>query len=1224
MTRYLILTLAALPILAQTPVETDVYRCGAWFPINSDEGLARYQQAGFNLMQYNERYADWAVEHGFKFIHGVSQRGMPANVNQPFEANDGTRSMSVGLFTSINFNAPTVAAWWQTAVPEQVRETKHPDQVAYWKVHNEFGYHAAKYWDYSPGSIAKYQRWLAAKYTRVADLNTKWGTTYASFEAIQPPRELPTDALANWLDWRRYTSWSFADYFSSTGELIQGVVPGAKTSDNFYPTTPLQGWDMFELARQTDYVAFDLYEIGRWERLARGLDLGRSAASAWGKPFSMMEYHSGPNNWVHAVTAEDLWIEGAMALGRECRSIQWFRFAPGGGGREQGIHAIVATDGGPTERLTAVRDISEKTARLAPLLAKTSIRPQVAVFNSADDAYLGSATQQSSWGTMTYAQRVAAVLDDAYIAYELIDPVALIANGTKSYKAIIVPGSWVISDEAHARLKRFIADGGAVLWLAGSDAYDGFGKPRRSPVPPADDPRGPWTAAVVDTADGWRASWGLDAPQDDAVAAQRSQALARLLTERAKVEPIAKLTVGGVAGRIDVQRVIDPRADLVFFSHQYVKGMLWDDDWDYHPEQAPRNVVVDLPANGVRGDTAYALLPGSTAIERWPLQRQGDRIRFTIPRLAPTAWVLLQRQWQPLVGIQMPPRVTPGATVTVQVTVDNLGAEAVAGNVALAAPAGWTVTPQGQPTFTGLAADGRAEVAFQVKVPADAELDPFAVEHGLTATVTFTGGRSGKLTATATPVVSPALAAELVYQGKLVNPQQEMAPPLMRWGWEREVIIPPPPPVAVRAETPVRMTIQADPSLVGKTVKLALQPEGQVSPAEVRITSPTQVIDAKVTMQQVGPHTLLLDGGQVTAKEAFEAGLNTETVQAQLATSLEAPVKWTTLAQLCLGARGAEARLTPVTIPIELDERDTQWAQVLDEQGNPVPAQVMPGQVVLAADIPANGTRRYTVADWVARSRGPATPQAVSSEPTAAGLLVKGQGYGVEFDTRLGLIRQMVGPNDVAVAPHRTGVVARLADGGEWAPDGKTGATDLSTAVSPVAATIQFGRTLGPQRALQVAETWRLEGHRIAVALTIRNVAPSTIDLAGLDYELGFDPQALPRWRQVGAGGQERSGELPESMSGNETERLLDIMNAAGAGYAIRLGRNALASKWQNGFAGLFHSAARTRIGLFGGIRLDPGDYVLTEFELWPHDAPLAADDAAVPEIVQAVRAVAD
>ena len=1224
MTRLSILLLSTtVPLLAQTPVETGVYRCGSWFPMNNPEGLKRYQQAGFSLIQYNAQYADWAIEHGFKFIHSVSQRGMSQGVARPFEANDGTKSMSVGLFTSINFNAPSVAAWWQTAVPEQVRETKHADQVAYWKVHNEFGYHAAKFWDYSPGSIAKYQTWLQAKYGDVATLNARWGTKHTSFDAIQPPRELPTEQMANWLDWRRYTSWSFADYFHTTDGLIEQVVPGARTADNFYPTSPLQGWDMFELARQTDYVAFDLYEIGRWERLARGLDLGRSAAAAWDKPFSMMEYHSGPNNWVHAVTAEDLWIEAAMALGRECRSIQWFRFAPGNGGREQGIHAILDSEGGPTERLTAVRDISEKTSRLAPILAKTRIRPPVAILTSADDSYLNAGLRQSEWAPRVAAERVAEALDDAYIAHEQLDPVALVARDSLAYRAIVVAGLQVVADEALAKLQQFQAAGGTVLWLAGSKAYDGYGQPRRQRVEPAEQPRGPWALdQVVETADGLQASWGLEAAQDEQVDQQRSLAIEKLLAERAKVTPIATVRTNDFPGRLDIQRVRDDRADLLFLSHQYPKGMLWDDDWDYHPDQAPKNLQLTIPAEGVVGDVAYGLLPGTSAVQRWPLKRQGEALSLTIPAIAPSAWVLLPRKWQPLVGLDAPVRVSRNQTLSVAVTVDNLGAEAIGGSVALNVPEGWSAKAQGAPTFAGLAAGARASVAFQVTIPADAPEDPFAVENGVTAQVTFTAGRTGTLQATWTPKVAPPIEASLVYHGQLINPQQEMAPAIMRWGWEREVHIPPPPPVAVRADTPVTVTIDAEPSLVGQTVKLSLTPDGTITPSQVKLTAATQSFEAVVKLPQVGPHKLVVDAGAVRADETFEVGLNDETVVAALAKPPLCPPRFQAFAHLAVGARGAPARLTPVTIPLTLDVPDTRFMQVLDDQGHPIPAQVTPTQVILAADIPADETRSYTVAYWRARNRGPSTPAAVTTEPTAAGLLVSGQGYGVEFDTQLGLVRQMLGPDGAVFAPERTGVVAKLADGGEWAPDGEHGATDLATAASPVLATIEYGRPLGPEGQLLVSEKWQLEGTRIAVALTIRNVSSGTIDLSGLDYELGFSPAALPRWRQISATGQERDGELPESLSGTEHDRLLDFVNAAGAGFGLQLGRNALASKWQAGFAGLFHNPARTRIGLFGGLRLDPADYVLTEFVLWPHVTPLAVQDATVPEIVSTSKAL--
>ena len=94
-------------------------------------------------------------------------------------------------------------------------------------------------------------------------MNDGWKTTWASFDAVEPPRKDLADNLANWLEWRRFTSWNFARYFRETGDMLRKILPNAKVSDNFYITPGLDGWDLFELAKQTDYMAMDIYAIGR-------------------------------------------------------------------------------------------------------------------------------------------------------------------------------------------------------------------------------------------------------------------------------------------------------------------------------------------------------------------------------------------------------------------------------------------------------------------------------------------------------------------------------------------------------------------------------------------------------------------------------------------------------------------------------------------------------------------------------------------------------------------------------------------------------------------------------------------------------------------------------------------------------------------------------------------------------------------------------------------------
>ena len=79
----------------------------------------------------------------------------------------------------------------------------------------------------------------------------------------------------------------------------------------------------------------------------------------------------------------------------------------------------------------------------------------------------------------------------------------------------------------------------------------------------------------------------------------------------------------------------------------------------------------------------------------------------------------------------------------------------------------------------------------------------------------------------------------------------------------------------------------------------------------------------------------------------------------------------------------------------------------------------------------------------------------------------------------------------------------------------------------------------------------------------------------------------------------------------------MDWFDESGAGIALTLGRCALATKFQSGFAGARHSARSTTIEMLRNVRLDPGDRAFAEFELWPHRRPLAV--AASPVVVPVV-----
>lgn len=1188
----LLALLAGFLLEAAPPVETAIYRTGAWFAPTNEAQREMYLKGGFNMVPYTGQVRDWAAEQDMVFIGGVYSHGLPRDVARPFEASDGSQSMSVGLFTHINFNAPSVEEWWERRVPELVRNMPHAERIAYWKVHNEFGYHSGKIYDYSPGSIAKYRAWLGRRYADIAELNAKWSTDHPAFAAIEPPRtpeQMQAD-IANWLEWRRFTCWKFADYFKTTGDMIRQIVPGAQVSDNFYTTSPMNGWDNFELARQTDYLAYDIYDISRWQALLDKLDHARAAAAAYDVPFMIMEYHAGPNHFVTEVTRRDLLIETNVALARECRAIQWFRWIPGGDGREQGIHGMMDSQGQPTERFTAAAETSAFTQRLAPLLLQSRTLDPIAVLTSTDTAFLAVTKRGNPWTARNRWNHLNRMLNAARIPFTEIDPAWLAERDPSRFRAILVGNLPVLSDEALAKLRAYASQGGTVVFHPDSASLDGYGQPRGDSAYLAESERVvPWTVRrrrdgqgpiVVETVGQGRfvhCAWELPVRFEPGDAGPEEYAA--LLAEQAGVRGFLRDDPPAPDPLVDLRLLQAGPCRLLFATDLELGGS----------ERTIRVALRDLaPATPV-----FALDLRSAAVRKLELQDGA----FALD-LAPDALALVaDRPWQPLLGLDAPKTLHPGDRFTATVTIDNLAAVPVSGEATLAVPAGWQAVPA-NPGFADLAPGARAAVAFAVTVPADAAIDHFGIENPLVAGVEFTAGRSGVLSVRHLPFLLPPLDVRVSYLGRDLNPWQEMQPAVMRWGWDREVVTPPAPPVSCRADAPVALRVRLAPRLLGQRLELTVSGPGQprVQPASLTLEQADMVADITLFLPEPGEYELIAQCAGERIVVPLTSGVHTHTVAAAQGWEPKIPVGWTPVARLGVGARDAAACGDAVSIPVPAIEGNLA---VFDADGEPVAAGIGAGHVTLAADVPRDGVRVYTLA------RGPeelAVPPRVRLGRLEDGALaVSGDHYRICFDPALGIVR-WIELDGQRVAPYRTGLVAVTAEGVEQAPDASSRVDSLAISVSPVAADIEFSAL---RHGLRVSQTWRLEAARIGVELRVVNDSRQPLAFGELRYEFGFCPEHLPNWRQRLDGERAEEGSLPAGFGAMHGAPLADFLAESGAGIAVRPGRCAMMTKWHTGPLGIRHSAMRTDLGLLAGISMDPGDTVLAEFDILPHRGPL-------------------
>ncbi|MFC5406695.1 discoidin domain-containing protein [Cohnella soli] len=84
-------------------------------------------------------------------------------------------------------------------------------------------------WVYDDNAKAKFRQWLQTKYATIADVNLAWGTTYAGWSDIQPPKPLRTgmpgsyDTRQSWSDLMFWLRDHLANYTRQTIEAVRSA-----------------------------------------------------------------------------------------------------------------------------------------------------------------------------------------------------------------------------------------------------------------------------------------------------------------------------------------------------------------------------------------------------------------------------------------------------------------------------------------------------------------------------------------------------------------------------------------------------------------------------------------------------------------------------------------------------------------------------------------------------------------------------------------------------------------------------------------------------------------------------------------------------------------------------------------------------------------------------------------------------------------------------------------
>ena len=341
------------------------------------------------------------------------------------------------------------------------------------------GYKSEPMFCYCPSSMARFREWLKTKYGSLDNLDEAWHRTFTDWKQVEPPRFGTILTYTNFMDWRVYYGYKFAEDLKLRNEAVKAVDPSHLTTSHAPNPSPLvrtladpyDPTDDYLMKDSVDYFGTSFYpkltSVDRnWtlQRQVLAMDLTNSITG--GRGFYVGELQSGYG--VHGtiigspVTSSDfdMWTWGMVARG--ARAINFYAFYPMNAGYESGGYGLINLDGTLTERSVHAGEIAKRIQENSDLLLQSHPEPaEAAIIFNPLVPLLGGYDEQGS--RTAIHQAVAGyhrMFFERNLPLDVLSSRELSQAVLQRYKLVIVPYAlMMISDEADV-LQQYVKDGG--------------------------------------------------------------------------------------------------------------------------------------------------------------------------------------------------------------------------------------------------------------------------------------------------------------------------------------------------------------------------------------------------------------------------------------------------------------------------------------------------------------------------------------------------------------------------------------------------------------------------------------------------------------------------------------------------------------------------------------------------------------------------------------------
>lgn len=321
---------------------------------------------------------------------------------------------------------------------------------------------------YCEHTLAKFRLWLKEKYGTVERLNRAWSTEgsadFAAFDQVFPPtaNARQRGGSVSWDDWKDFMEGNLAGHIRTADRIFKEN--GALQPTITEMTTGLnQSIDPWRLAEGTDIIGTSCF--GRPDRrTALYMSIAASMSKQLNKSTFVVEAAGGSVKYSMLGTPRAAELKSTL-LQRAAygvKGLMYWCWRPRFSDAEGGDFGLVRADGKPLSKTVEVGHLAARMNELADVYEAGSRQAEVVIFMSHKINHL-MASEEMTENYCDALEGAFNLLTDLHISADFITEKHILRGGLASYKTLVLPCSYILSEECAAAIAAFVEKGGQVI-----------------------------------------------------------------------------------------------------------------------------------------------------------------------------------------------------------------------------------------------------------------------------------------------------------------------------------------------------------------------------------------------------------------------------------------------------------------------------------------------------------------------------------------------------------------------------------------------------------------------------------------------------------------------------------------------------------------------------------------------------------------------------------------